>query len=195
MAQQPVSQRPRLGFGEDRIVRDEPSVLVAEQGRFPASVWWVCVLACLLAWSLAWSLGMVKFSAVFAGTRDEKPNVTMILIMMSGLLVLASGFNRFTLHDGEAIVLTERSYLTRTRINRIPLPEIDFVSCDRQTIAWQPFGTRDGTVERDMLFVTVYLKNGTTQTVWQCRYCPETVAAIERHLPGVCIQDAKKPAS
>ena len=82
MAQKPVSQRARLGFGEDRIVRDEPSVLVAEEGRFPASVWWVCVLACLLAWSLAWSLGMVKFSAVFAGTRDEKPNVTMILIMM-----------------------------------------------------------------------------------------------------------------
>ena len=192
MAQQPVSQRSRLGFGESSIVRDEPSVLVAEEGRFPASGWWGCVLACLFAWFLAGSLGMINLSSVFADVRNEKPNVLLILITMSGVLVLASGFKRFTIQDGEAIVVTDRSYLTRHRINRIPLPEIDFVSCDRQTVTST---TDDGTREIDMLFVTVYLKNGTTQTVWQCRYFPETVAAIERHLPGVCIQDAKKPAS
>ena len=192
MAEKPVSQRTRLGFGENSIVRDEPSVLVADEGRFPASVWWGCVLACLFAWFLAGSLGMINLFSIFADARDEKPHVLMILIMMSGILVLASSFKRFTIHDGEAIVLTERSYLTRHRINRIPLPDIDFVSCDRQTVTST---TDDGTRETDMLFVTVYLKNGTTQTVWQCRYCPETVAAIERHLPGVCIQDAKKPAS
>lgn len=192
MAQQPVKQRARLGFGENGIVRDEPSVLVAEEGRFPASVWWGCVLACLFAWFLTGSLGMINLSSVLADVRDGKPHVLLILITMSGVLALASGFKRFTIQDGEAIVVTERSYLTRHRINRIPLPDIDFVSCDRQTITST---TDDGTQETDMLFVTVYLKNGTSQTVWQCRYCPETVAAIERHLPGVCIQDAKKPAS
>jgi len=187
-----VKQRARLGFGENGIVRDEPSVLVAEEGRFPASVWWGCVLACLFAWFLTGSLGMINLSSVLADVRDGKPHVLLILITMSGVLALASGFKRFTIQDGEAIVVTERSYLTRHRINRIPLPDIDFVSCDRQTITST---TADGTQETDMLFVTVYLKNGTSQTVWQCRYCPETVAAIERHLPGVCIQDAKKPAS
>ena len=192
MAQQPVKQRARLGFGENGIVRDEPSVLVAEEGRFPASVWWGCVLACLFAWFLTGSLGMINLSSVLADVRDGKPHVLLILITMSGVLALASGFKRFTIQDGEAIVVTERSYLTRHRINRIPLPDIDCVSCDRQTITST---TDDGTQETDMLFVTVYLKNGTSQTVWQCRYCPETVAAIERHLPGVCIQDAKKPAS
>ena len=135
---------------------------------------------------------MINLSSVLADVRDGKPHVLLILITMSGVLALASGFKRFTIQDGEAIVVTERSYLTRHRINRIPLPDIDFVSCDRQTITST---TDDGTQETDMLFVTVYLKNGTSQTVWQCRYCPETVAAIERHLPGVCIQDAKKPAS
>ena len=192
MAQQPVKQRARLGFGENGIVRDEPSVLVAEEGRFPASVWWGCVLACLFAWFLTGSLGMINLSSVLADVRDGKPHVLLILITMSGVLALASGFKRFTIQDGEAIVVTERSYLTRHRINRILLPDIDFVSCDRQTITST---TADGTQETDMLFVTVYLKNGTSQTVWQCRYCPKTVAAIERHLPGVCIQDAKKPAS
>ena len=88
MAQQPVSQRSRLGFGESSIVRDEPSVLVAEEGRFPASVWWGCVLACLFAWFLAGSLGMINLSSVFADVRNEKPNVLLILITMSGVLVL-----------------------------------------------------------------------------------------------------------
>lgn len=168
--------KERIGFGEATIVRDHPGILVVEETHFPVWLWWPCLTALwcgmVALGGLTWG-GMLVLLAAYA-------------LMVVPLLVAVSvhGYERLSIRDHEALVVTRVPHIGRPKPKRLPLEAVDFVSCEKQVLS----ASRDDSGSEHAV-ITVYLKDGGIETVMTVPYCKKLVAALRDHLPGIVVAD------
>lgn len=168
--------KERIGFGEAKIVRDCPGSLVIEETHFPIWLWWSCLSALWFGLSAIGGLTWVGLLVLL---------VAYVVIMVPLLLaVSAHGYQRLSIRDGEAILVSRVPHIGKCKPKRLPLETVDFISCGKQLIS-----TSQEDKGSEHLVITAFLKNGVSDTLMTVPYCKKTVAALQNHLTGILAAD------
>lgn len=176
MARKRPRPKERIGFGEAKTVRDRPGTLVVEETHFPIWLWWPCLSA---LWFGMVAIGGLSWGGVVVLLAAYAFIVVPLLLAMS-----VHGYQRLSIRDGESLVVTRVPHIGRYKPKRIPLDEVDFISCEKQLIT----ASHDDSGSKHLV-ITAYLKDGLAETVMTVPYCKKIVAALENHLPGSLAAD------
>lgn len=176
MAGQRRRPKERIGMGDAKIVRDRPGILVVEETHLPIWLWWPCL-------SALW-FGMVALGGLTAMGMLVLLVAYVVMVLPLLLSVSLQGYQRLSIRDGEALVMTSVPHIGRGKPKRLPLDTVDFISCEKQ---WISSSQDDSGSEH--LVITAFLKNGLAETVMTVPYCKKTVAALKNHLPGILTAD------
>lgn len=164
--------KERIGLGEAKIVRDHPGILVVEETHFPIWLWWPCL-------SALW-LGMVALGGLTWGGILVLLVAYVVMVLPLLLVVSLRGYQRLSIRDGDALVVTRVPHIGRGKAKRLPLDTVDFISCVKQEMST----SRDDSGS-EYVVITAFFKDGSAETVMTVPYCEKVVAALRNHLPEI----------